>query len=203
MARRSSETADSPPAAAQRGGGRPRDESVDEAILKAAVRLLHEEGFARMSIAGVADDAGVGRPAIYRRYRDKTELVLAAIEFMRARVPAPDTGDTRRDLVTHLELARRTFDISLSGTLLVEEREHPELLEQFRERMLAPRFGQIADAFERGKERGEVREDLDVRLAANALMGSFLAHYLAIGRPDRGWPERVVDTLWPAFAAPG
>src|SRR6266446_2449345 len=103
--------ADSSPAAAQRGGGRPRDESVDEAILKAAVRLLHDEGFARMSIAGVAEEAGVGRPAI---------------EFMRAKVPAPDTGDTRQDLVTHLELARRTFDVSLSGTLLVEEEEHPE-----------------------------------------------------------------------------
>jgi AcrR family transcriptional regulator len=200
MARRGSRLAHSSPAAAQRGG-RPRDESVDEAILKATVRLLHDEGFARMSIAGVAEEAGVGRPAIYRRYRDKTELVLAAIEFMRAQVPAPDTGDTREDLIAHLERARRTFDVSLSGTLLVEEQEHPELLEQFRERMLAPRFAQIAGAFERGKERGDIREDLDIRLAVNALMGSFLAHYLAIGRPDRGWAERVVDTLWPGFAA--
>ena len=198
MARRQT---DSSPAAAPRGGGRPRDESVDEAILTATVRLLHDEGFARMSIAGVAEAAGVGRPAIYRRYRDKTELVLAAIEFMRARVPAPDTGDARKDLTTHLELARRQFDVTLSGTLLVEEAEHPELLQQFRERMLAPRFGEIASAFDRGKERGEVREDLDVHLAANALMGSFIAHYLSTGRPGAGWAERVVDTLWPAFAA--
>src|SRR6058998_99580 len=191
---------DSSPAAAPRGGGRPRDESVDEAILKAAIRLLHDEGFARMSIAGVAEEASVGRPAIYRRYRNKVELVLAAIEFMRAQVPAPDTGDARQDLIAHLELARRTFDISLSGTLLVEEEDHPELLDQFRERMLAPRFAQVAAAFERGKERGEVREDLDVQTAVHALMGSFVVHYLSVGRPKRGWAERVVDTLWPAFA---
>ena len=32
-------------------------------------------------------------------------------------------------------------------------------------------------------------------------MGSFVVHYLSVGRPKRGWAERVVDTLWPAFAA--
>src|SRR3954467_6123469 len=96
-----------------RPAGTPPDGPGDVAILKAAVRLLHDQGFARMSIAGVAEEAGVGRPAIYRRYSNKTDLVLAAIEFMRAQVPAPDTGSTRDDLVTHLELARRTFDISL------------------------------------------------------------------------------------------
>jgi len=199
MARPERKTSDARPSAPR--VGRPRDESVDEAILKAAIRLLHDEGFARMSIAGVAEEAGVGRPAIYRRYRNKVELVLAAIEFMRAQVPAPDTGDARQDLIAHLELARRTFDISLSGTLLVEEEDHPELLDQFRERMLSPRFAQVAAAFERGKERGEVREDLDIQTAVHALMGSFVVHYLSVGRPKRGWAERVVDTLWPAFAA--
>jgi Tetracyclin repressor-like, C-terminal domain len=68
--------------------------------------------------------------------------------------------------------------------------------------MPAPRFAQIAAAFERGKERGEVRADLDVQSAVHALMGSFLVHYLSVGRPKRGWPERVADALWPAFAAP-
>jgi hypothetical protein len=32
-------------------------------------------------------------------------------------------------------------------------------------------------------------------------MGSFMYHTIVVGRPKRGWPERVVDNLWPAFAA--
>jgi hypothetical protein len=125
--------------------------------------------------------------------------VLAAIENMQAAERAPDTGDTRKDLIAHLEFARRRFDMSLAGTLLVEEAEHPELLERFRKRMMAPRFGRVAAALERGKERGDVRKDLDVQIATEALMGSFLQHYMRSGRPKRGWPHRVVNTLWPAF----
>ena len=201
MARQTSPEAEPATAREARAAGRPLDEAVDEAILKAAVRLLHEQGYARMSIAGVAEEAGVGRPAIYRRYKSKAELVLAAIAFMRTQVPAPDTGDTRKDLVTHLELARRKFDMSLVGTLLVEEGKHPELLQGFRERMISPQWDQVAAALERGKERGDVRSDLDSHMAANALMGSFVHRYLSTGRPPRGWAEAVVDTLWPAFAA--
>src|SRR5689334_21157083 len=93
--------------------GRPLDESLDDAILQGAVRLLHEQGYAGISIAGVAVEAGVGLPAIYRRYSDKADLVSAAIAYMRIRVTAPDTGDTRQDLIDHLERARRIYDMSL------------------------------------------------------------------------------------------
>ena len=185
----------------QRPAGRPLDESVDEAILQATVRLLHDQGYARMSIAGVAEEAGVGRPAIYRRYSDKADLVSAAIAHMRVRVPAPDTGSARQDLIEHLERARRIYDMSLMGTLLVEQDKHPELLERFRERMMLPQRELVAGVLDRGKERGEVRKDLDVELAVEAVMGSFMYHAIVLGRPKRGWPERVVDTLWPAFAA--
>ena len=135
----------------------------------------------------VAETARVGRPAIYRRYRDKSELVAAVIADKSARVPPIDTGDTRRDLIEHLELARRRFTVRLAGTLLVEEAKHPELLEQFRKGMLVPRRDQIAASLERGKERGDVRADLDTRLAAHAVMGSFLFHHLSVGRPQKGW----------------
>jgi hypothetical protein len=46
-----------------------------------------------------------------------------------------------------------------------------------------------------------VRADLDSTLAAHALMGSFVFHSIAVGRPAKGWSEKVLDTLWPAFAA--
>jgi len=67
--------------------------------------------------------------------------------------------------------------------------------------MLGPRRDAIALALERGKERGEVRPDLDSTVAAHALVGSFIFAYLASGRPKPDWSEHVVDTLRPAFAA--
>ena len=181
--------------------GRPLDESLDRAILDAAWRLLLRDGYAGMSIARVADEANVGRPAIYRRFSGKSELVAAVIADKATRVPPIDTGSAREDLVAHLDFARRRFAMSLAGTLLNEEREHPELMRQFRDGMLRPRRDEVARALARGQERGEVRADLDVELAAHAVMGSFVYQHLVVGPPGRDWPEQVVDNLWPGFAA--
>jgi|HubBroStandDraft_6_1064221.scaffolds.fasta_scaffold150942_2 AcrR family transcriptional regulator len=186
---------------AGRASGRPLDENVDAAILDATWRLLLRDGYARMSIARVAEEARVGRPAIYRRYRDKSELVAAVIADKSSRVPPVDTGSARDDLIAHLEFARRRFTMGLAGTLIVEEHKHPELLRQFREGMLVPRRDQIAAALERGKARGEVRADLDCTLAAHAVMGSFVYHSLAVGRPAKGWSDQVIDTLWRGFSS--
>jgi AcrR family transcriptional regulator len=184
-----------------RAAGRPLDENVYAAILATAWRLLLEEGYARMSIARVAEEARVGRPAIYRRYRDKAELVAAVLADKRSHTQPIDTGSARGDLIAHLEFARRRFAVELAGTILVEGRKHPELLEGFRRGMLRPRMADIVGALERGKERGEIRPDLDSELAVHALMGAFMYHRIAEGQPKKGWPEHVVNTLWPAFAA--
>lgn len=184
-----------------RAAGRPLDENVDAAILDTAWRLLLREGYARMSIARVAEEARVGRPAIYRRYKNKSELVAAVLADKQARTAPIDTGSTRGDLIAHLEFARRRFRMELAGTMMVEGRAHPELLEGFRRGMLQPRMGEIVVALERGKERGEIRPDLDSEVAVHALMGAFMYHRIAEGTPKKGWSEHVVDTLWPAFAA--
>lgn len=184
-----------------RAAGRPLDENVDAAILETAWRLLLEEGYARMSIARVAEEARVGRPAIYRRYRDKAELVAAVLADKQSRAQPIDTGSARGDLIAHLEFARRRFAVELAGTMIVEGRKHPELLEGFRRGMLRPRMAEIVAALERGKERGEIRPGLDSELAVHALMGAFMYHRIAEGAPKKGWAEHVVDQLWPAFAA--
>jgi AcrR family transcriptional regulator len=184
-----------------RAAGRPLDENVDAAILETAWRLLLQEGYARMSIARVAEVAHVGRPAIYRRYRDKSELVAAVLAHKQGQNQPIDTGSTRGDLIAHLEFARRRFRVELAGTMMAEGRKHPELLEGFRRGMLEPRVADIVAALERGKERGEIRPDLDSQVAVHALLGAFMYHRIAEGQPKKGWGEHVVDQLWPAFAA--
>ena len=184
-----------------RAAGRPLDENVDAAILDTAWRLLLEDGYSKMSIARVAEEARVGRPAIYRRYKDKSELVAAVLADKQSRTATIDTGSARGDLIAHLEFARRQFKVELAGTMLVDGRKHPELLEGFRRGMLQPRLQAIVAALERGKERGEVRADLDSEIAVHALMGAFMYHRMAKGEPKKSWPKHLVDTLWPAFAA--
>ena len=76
-------TTDRPALAAEspvrRKPGRPRDQRVSSAITAAAVRQLADLGYANVSMESVATEAGVARATIYRRYRDKADLITAAI----------------------------------------------------------------------------------------------------------------------------
>jgi AcrR family transcriptional regulator len=48
--------------------GRPRSAQAEEAILRAALEILDQDGYAAFSIEAVAVRARVGRPSIYRRW---------------------------------------------------------------------------------------------------------------------------------------
>jgi AcrR family transcriptional regulator len=188
-----------PPA---RAPGRPLDPEVDRAILGAAGAILIRDGFQGMTLPRVAADAGVAKTTVYRRYSSTVELVLATINHLNMEEPTPDTGSARDDLATVLDFARVHFDLSITGTLLTEERERPELLEVARQQMIVPAIDRFRQVLLAGIEHGEVRSDLDVDAAAHALLGSFFIRYLERGRPASRWAEGLVETLWPAFAAP-
>ena len=64
----------------QTKAGRPRNQSLDAAILSAAARQFGELGYARMSLESVAAAAGTTVPSLRRRYHDKAELVAAVME---------------------------------------------------------------------------------------------------------------------------
>mgnify|MGYP005814494939 CR=1 FL=1 len=67
--------------------GRPRDERIDERVLETTRASLVELGWDGTSIRGVAERAGVSRPAITRRWPSKAHLVLEALLGA-----APDLG---------------------------------------------------------------------------------------------------------------
>jgi AcrR family transcriptional regulator len=186
--------------AQRRRPGARMDPEADRLILETAHRLLREQGYDRLTMDAVAREAGVARTTVYRRYRDKADLVSAAIETLRAPVKRSASGDTRRDLIAHLDSIRRNYGMSLAGTLLMEEPYNPRLLQLFRERMVAPQRRMVAETIEHGIERGEIRPDLDVERILDLLLGALFAAVFASGRPRPDWPEAIVDALWPALA---
>lgn len=188
--------------ATRRPGGRPQDPDADQRILEAAIKLLSEQGFTRMSIEAVAAESGVAKTTIYRRFADKVDLVSAALNKYLAQMDPVELGSARKELVVHLQHNRERIDPAIPGSLLAEEEANPRLLEVFREQVIHPRFAMIRETLERGIERGELRAGLDADVVTQLLVGAFFAHYLHRGRPDDDWPERVVDAIWPALVTP-
>jgi AcrR family transcriptional regulator len=185
----------------KRRPGARRDREADGLILETAHRLLRKHGYDRLTMDAVAREAGVARTTVYRRYRDKADLVSAAIETLRSPVKRSTGEDARCDLIAHLESVRRNYGVSLAGTLLMEEPYNPRLLELFRERMVMPQRQMVAETIQRGVERGQIRPGLDVERVLDLLLGAFFAAVFAGGRPGPDWPQQTVDAMWPAVAA--
>lgn len=188
-------------AAATRTAGRPRDPGLDLAILAAAERQLRELGYAGMSLESVAAAAGTSVPSVRRRFRDKAALAGAVIGSLRiADLPAAAGAPRARALAVlrnfHDNL-RRPDSLAIVGTLLAEERRHPELLGAFRSRLVEPRRALLRDALADAVEAGELPRSADPEVLASMLIGSFYARYLAASAVPDDWAERTLRQVWP------
>ena len=188
-------------AAVTRAAGRPRNAGLDPAILAAAERQLRELGYARMSLESVAAAAGTTVPSVRRRFRGKADLAAAVIGSLRiADLPAAAGAPRARALAIlrnfHDNL-RRPDSLAMVGTLLAEERHHPELLSAFRRRLVEPRRALLRDALADGVEAGQLPPSADPEVLASMLIGSFYARYLAASVIPDDWVERTLRQAWP------
>jgi AcrR family transcriptional regulator len=175
------------------------DRSVDDAIAAAALALLVERGFARMTIEAVAKAAGVGKPAIYRRFSDKAGLVAHVISRQLPVLEPPDLGDSRAELRRAVEQglpADGPSYVGLIGGLIAEQDRHPELIEAFRKYVLLPRRAIVRSIIERGQARGEIRRGIDPEAALELIAGPFLARVFAGLDTGPRWRKAAFETWW-------
>ncbi len=183
---------------------RPLDRSVDDAIAKATRALLAERGFAGMSVESVARRAGVGKPAIYRRFRDKSELVASAVSRQLPRLEPPDLGDARAELWRAVQQglpADGPAYVGLIGGLIAEQGRHPELIRAFRDSILLPRRETVKRIVERGRQRGEIRSDIDPDTAVDLMAGPFLARVFAGLETGAEWRAAAFEVWWDTLRA--
>lgn len=189
-----------------RRAGRPRSPVVDRAIVDAAIHLLSTDGYARMSMDGVAARARVSKATIYLRYAGKADLATAALAHMRETGRPEVTGDLRTDLLAQLRQARRNAErvtaMALVGTCLTEEHHTPELLRLFRERTLRPRREIYRRLLDDAAAAGRIAPAADRDAVIDLIAGAYLARYLSgVPFPD-GWEEGVVDAVMAGLGAP-
>lgn len=183
--------------------GRPRSGAVDRAILGAALKLLNARGPARVTIESVAEQSGVAKTTIYRRYRNRRELLQASLRFV-ADLPEPDASlPTFERLVLLLDQFQlgmaEVIGLRVVASLLLES-DDPEFAATFREYVLKPRLDLLLKVFQDGVDVGDLRAGLDFRRVIDLLVGSYFARHAIDGAVDRGWSRSVVTLLWPAMA---
>ena len=87
-------------AAASRPGG--RSARVQAAVFDAAAQLLREPDWSRISMARIAERAGVNPTTVYRRWGSLENLIGAMTDAtVSQRAPLPDTGTLAGDIRAH------------------------------------------------------------------------------------------------------
>jgi AcrR family transcriptional regulator len=162
--------------------GRPRDSSLDAAIVDATQALLLGEGYSAVNIDRVAKLAGTTRAAVYRRASSATELVVMLLISRFGVDPAPDSGDLRHDLLLVQQLQRQFFSdpvvqAALAGALTAI-RDNDALATSFYDRFMAPRRTSVATMLARAAERGEIALPQDPGLISDLLTGPLLLRTL-------------------------
>ncbi|MFJ7202762.1 TetR/AcrR family transcriptional regulator [Streptomyces sp. NPDC098789] len=167
------------PAAARRrapAGAAVLREDVTEAIRAAVVEELAAVGFARMSIEGIARRAGVGKTAVYRRWRSKLHLVLDLVAaFAVDGLPVPATGSLYGDVRALLEVMshvlRHPVASAVIPDLLVEAARNPEIAAAVRGALLDGQRRLAEGIVSEAVSRGELAEGADPERALDLAIG--------------------------------
>ena len=181
--------------------GRPRDPALDGAIHHAALELIAEIGYERMTIDALAARAGVSKPTIYRRWPGgKAEVTVAAMRaFQAQRAPLPDTGALRSDLMAAIGCvcAEKQEQAGLTAGLSTQLRSDPELLELVRGHLIDGERARMRPIIERAAERGEIADVGAVSPLFVDVALSMLHTRLGLsGEPvDEGFVTELVDHI--------
>jgi AcrR family transcriptional regulator len=149
-----------------------------EELLRAAARVFAEKGFHGARISDVAEEAGVAYGLVYHYFRSKDELLesifreswgrlLAVLESLAA---AEKPALERLRLVTAALLRTWQQEPDLVRVLVREVARSPQLQDRAGE--FGAAFEVIRRVIEAGQASGEIRSDLDARLAAWIVYGA-------------------------------
>ncbi|HEY3530584.1 MAG TPA: TetR/AcrR family transcriptional regulator [Nocardioides sp.] len=189
-----------PEATAAAAAARPRVEGDrEQEILDAALAVLADVGYDRLTMDAVAHQAKASKATLYRRWNSKATLVVEALARSKGIPVVPDTGGLRSDLLTAFcglgGLTEHGTTATL-GAVMTAVSTDPEFAREFRAQVVEPKARVSRVIFERARDRGELRDDLDLDLVAAALAGIVLHRVFVFGdTPDQSLIERAVDQI--------
>jgi AcrR family transcriptional regulator len=188
-------------------GGRSLDSSRDLVLREAALALLAEVGYDRLTMDAVAARARAAKTTIYRRWPGKAELVVDALTSLKGAPEIPDTGSLRQDLRAMAESitsAESRFSAQVTIGMVSALARDAELRRVFGEKFIAPRMAGFRAVFERAVARGEMPAGHDLDLLARLFPALGLQQILASGElPDTRLACQIMDeVVYPLATAP-
>jgi TetR/AcrR family fatty acid metabolism transcriptional regulator len=156
-----------------------RSARTRERIIEAATEVFARRGVHGTRVADIAERAGIAYGLVYHHFRNKEEILsaifaerwaqyVAYLEEL-ARTPAPFRERMRRLIHFWVETYRQDND--LMTVMINEITRSYEFLESHDITAVLVAFDPIERIIVEGRDNGEVRADLDARLATYVVLG--------------------------------
>lgn len=201
----------SPPA---RRTGRPRSAEADRAILGATRAALVELGWSKLTMGDVAARAGVAKTTLYRRWTNKSELVVDAVAaLLDEQLELPDLGSLRADVEETVLRFAALLTRPEAGTSLMavvaEATRDDALRERIRTTIVNRQKRLVLLGRERAQARGELPRETDPAAAArtadmifDVIAGAVMHRTLVSADPvDAPWARDFAEVLLCGFPA--
>jgi AcrR family transcriptional regulator len=173
---------------------------VDVRLLDTTLGLLREGGPSAINVQAVAAESGVAKTTIYRRYRDREDLIRTAIGSAVTPPGEPPVADIEGRLTWALgQVDTILGEVLGSGGVaaLIDDRE-PAFTSLVRD-LLTPYATALAGLIADDMAAGKLRSDLDADAVVTAMLGFYLAELVRHGTVGSDWIPRCVNLLRPAI----
>ncbi|MFD7639315.1 TetR/AcrR family transcriptional regulator [Kitasatospora sp. NPDC059795] len=179
-----------------------RDLAARERILATTLRVLSRVGYAKATIGGIAQEAGVGKATVYRSWPHKAALTLDAVRAQLPDIPVDDLDDSPREI---LAVARALAGLygapqvrAILPALISDAATDPELAHRLRTELVEPRRDRSATVLHRAVTRGALPADTDVLTLLDLWAGLMLFRSVVLCDP---LDDRTVHSLVSAALA--
>ncbi|MDA8416523.1 MAG: TetR/AcrR family transcriptional regulator [Betaproteobacteria bacterium] len=185
--------------------GRPRSSSVRKAILKATNDLLDEDGFANLTIEGIAARAGTGKSTIYRWWKSKGALAIEAfLEELAPIIAFPHTSKAMADLRSQMHSVAQAYREKpgkVVREMIALGQSDPETKNLFIEGYLMPRRNLAKEVLQRAIDQGELKSRIDLEIIVDMLYGPIFHRMLTGHAPiDDNYVNSIISSLLEGIA---
>lgn len=199
----------SPPPMPPRGRGRPRNPETDAIILAAGRKLLRENGLEALTFDAIAQATGITRATIYRRWPTKAHLLSCIANDDGDEVHFVDVGDSQgfasevRAIVEQVYRRYAMADVSAASLgLFAAIQRDPALRRELQHPLESAARADMKRIVDRGKNHGQIREDVDPDAFYDVTIGAVLSRMLIASTPaDDSLVDHITGIVLNGIAA--
>lgn len=166
--------------------GRPRDTSIDDNVLNAALEVYGTLGWSGFTFGKVAARAHVGKSSLYLRWSGKEDLLLDALSVAETMLADLDSGpgtgvfvDRLRDTIRKRIAGYFTTPGLALVRLMVENKAAPDVVSVAWQRSVGRAVMSTRNILQKAKREGSLVPETNVVALGDALEGAMLMHFLA------------------------